>query len=93
MAMSNVPEQHAAEALYYLAENHADPRQKHLGELCDEILLHVSEYIQSKGILINDLNLIASKMKAIYTASRSSNESVLKMREMAWQLADGRSLS
>lgn len=88
VAMSNVPEQHVKEALYYLAENHADPRQKYLGELCDEILLHAFEYIQSKGILINDLNLIASKMKAIYTASRSSNESVLKMREMAWQLAD-----
>lgn len=87
-AMSNVPEHHIKEALFYLAENHGDPRQKYLIELCDEILLHAFEYIQNKGVLINDLNLIVSKMKAIYTASRSSNESVLKMRELAWELAD-----
>ena len=88
VAMSNVPETHIKEALVYLCDNHQDPRQKYLTDLCDEILLHAFEYIQSKGILINDLRLIIAKMKAIYTASRSSNESVLKMRELSWQLAD-----
>jgi len=88
VAMSNVPEQHVKEALYYLSDHHDDPKQKYLAELCDEVLLHAFDYIQSKGVLINDLKLIVGKLKAIYTASRSSNESVLKMRDLAQQLAD-----
>lgn len=88
VAMSNVPEVHVVEALQYLCDHHDDPRQKYLSDLCDEILLHAFDYIQSKGVLINDLRLIVAKMKAIYTASRSSNDSVLKMRELAWTLSD-----
>lgn len=88
VAMSNVPEHHIKESLYYLCEFHADPRHKHLSDLCDEVLLHAFDYIQSKGVMINDLRLIVSKLKAIYTASRSNNDAVLKMRELAWELAD-----
>lgn len=88
VAMSNVPEHHIKEALYYLCDNHGDPRQKYLEELCDEILLHAFEYIHSKGTGVNNLNTLAAKMKAIYTASRSSNEAVLKMRDLAWKLAE-----
>lgn len=88
VAMSNVPEHHVKEALLFLCEHHADPRYEYLQSLCDEILLHAFEYIQSKGLLINDLTTISSKLKAIYTASRSSNDAVLKMRDLAWQLAD-----
>lgn len=88
VAMSNVPEHHVKESLYYLCDHHDDPRQKYLNELCDEVLLHAFDYIQTKGILVNDLKLIVSKLKAIYTASRSSNDTVLKMRELAWELAD-----
>lgn len=85
-AMSGVPNHHIKEALLYLAEHSTDAKTKYLSDLVDETLIHAFDYIQRKGILINDLQLILAKLKAIYTASRSSDPSVLKLRELSGKL-------
>lgn len=85
-AMSGVPTHHIKEALFYLSDHVNDSKSKYLSDLVDEILIHAFDYIVRKGIMINDLQLILSKLKAIYTASRSSDPSVLKLRELSGQL-------
>lgn len=85
-AMSDVSTDHIKEVLVFMTVNFNDNKHKYLQELVDEVLLHAFEYIQRKGIVINDLVQITTKLRAIYTASRSSDPAVLKMRDLSNRL-------
>ena len=87
-AMSGAPEAAITDALVFVHEHYNDHAHAYVADLVDEVLLHAFDYIQRKGILINDLQLIVSKLRAIYTASRSSDPSVLKMRSLSDQLVE-----
>jgi hypothetical protein len=81
-AMHTMPEKLLIDSLNYLCDN---SNNKDVEVLLDETLTHAFEYLstdsraQSK---FNDIPMLISKLRALYMASRSSDPSLLKMREI-----------
>ena len=87
-AMSGAPTNAITEALTYMSKHYNDNSTPFVADLVDEVLLHAFEYLQRRGIVVNDLTQILTKLRAIYTASRSSDPAVLKMRELGDTLVE-----
>lgn len=80
-AMSGVSTAHITEALEGLVDAMRDIKS-HYGTLIDETLLHAIDFIQKQQVKVNDLPFIVTKLRALYTASRSTDTSVLRIREL-----------
>lgn len=81
-AMSGVAPAAIKEGLIFLQEHYEDPKHRYIQDFVDEALMHAFEYIQRTNTMVTDLAKIVSKLRAIYTASRSSDASVMKLREL-----------
>lgn len=85
-AMHTMPERFLVESLQYMTVNYGQRAGVGIGELVDETLLHAFDFIASNRAVLanpNDLAGLISKLRAIYMASRSSDPSLLKMRDLA----------
>lgn len=69
--------------LEYMSECYGTKIMPFLPEFLDEILIHAYDYISTNRIRTNDLMTIIKKLRAIYMASRTSNPSMLKIRDWA----------
>lgn len=79
---TSVPPEPMADVLKYMSENYAYDKSGIIDGLLEETIQHLFEYVsQQKNLKINDLPEVISRMRGAYKSSRTSNESVLKMRE------------
>lgn len=82
--MRTVPEQLLRESLMYLSVHYKKPRHDYLSTLVKEDLLYVFDYLQNNRNILrneNDLAGIMMRVKNQFTASRSSDPTVLLLRK------------
>ncbi len=74
------------ETLEWMSKNRLAPRHDCITELADETLIYAFELIASDRKLYNSrggLTPLIAKLRSMYMASRMSNESLLKTKELA----------
>lgn len=95
-AMHTMPERLLVQTLGYVSDNYLAPSlgkytdqsgQKadvKVSELLDEVLLHAFDFLNNNRNILrqNDLSLLIVRLKALYMSSRSTDPSLLKMREL-----------
>ena len=84
--MHTMPEEVLFNTLTYIVDNYKDER---VDALLYETLMHAFEVFNSDRRARHDLNNIVetiSRLRALYMASRSSDPSILKMRELGESL-------
>ena len=80
-AMTGVDTKHVVEGLEFLQTNYGNQKYPFIVQLVDDVLIHAFDYIQSKGYRATQIDVIIAKLRFLYTASRSVNEVVLKIRD------------
>lgn len=88
-AMPTMPPQLLTETLQYLSQQYQQRGQAYLEQIVQEILLYTFDYLQSNRQLLGrttDLAGLISRLRFLLTASRSSDPSVLALREMTEKL-------
>lgn len=84
--MHTVPPKHLIEALEYVSVNHRVKGEERIEQLIDETLLHCFSMITSNRSAYghgSSLDVLLSKLRALYTASRMSDPVLLKMKDLA----------
>lgn len=84
--MHTMPERHLTTALEYMADNHGRRGDPKIQALVDETLLHAFEFInENRREFRNsvDLATLISRLRSLYMSSRSSDPSLLKMRDLS----------
>lgn len=74
------------DVLTYCSLNYAVKGSEEIAELCDETILHAIEYLASnRGLLSDpsDLARLIARLRALYMASRMSDPTLIKMRDLA----------
>ena len=87
--MHTVPPKHLLEALEYCSVNHRVKGEERVEQLIDETLLHCFAIITSNRSTYghgSSLDLLLGKLRALYTASRMSDPSLLKMKDLAEEI-------
>lgn len=88
-AMHTMPERHLESVLEYMSDNHGHRGDKNVLELIDETMLHAFDFINynhrefSKHI---SLSILLQRLRALYTSSRSTDPSLLKMRDLSLKI-------
>lgn len=88
-AMHTMPPPLLRESLEYLARNYRQPRQKYLEELVRETLLYVFDFLQKNRTTLGraqPLDVIVARLRALLTASRSTDPAVIQLRELSEKL-------
>lgn len=83
-AMPTMPENPFFESLTYLVEA-AQKNDKKVLELMDETLLHAFQYLagdKEARSRMSDLSFLLARLRALYMASRSSDPTLMRMREL-----------
>jgi hypothetical protein len=85
-AMHTMPDKLLADTLEYVCANYKSASGKDIETLLDETLLHAFEYLHhddSSFIRSNDLTTLITKLRAVYMSSRSTDPSLMKMRDLS----------
>lgn len=77
-----IPEAPLKIALTYMADNYRYDKSGEIDLLLTETIQHMFEYANTNRLRIDDIYEVISKMKGAYRSSRTSNPSLLKMREL-----------
>lgn len=77
-----IPPQPLETALKYISSNYRYDKSGTIDALLTETIQHLFEYISSKNLKLTDIPDVISKMKGAYRSSRTSNQSLLKMRDI-----------
>lgn len=82
--MQSMPKPPLVEALRFMSNNYFQPRHDYLQEIVKEVLLYAFDHLyvnRLPSVQRNDLASNLAKLRALLMASRSSDPSVLKLRE------------
>ena len=85
-AMHTMPERLLLDTLSYCSINYGQRNSDEIGELIDEVLLHAFEFLNKNKNLVNktmDLPLITTRLRSLYMASRMSDPSLIKAKDLA----------
>lgn len=88
-AMPTMPPKLLNDTLVYFAKNYTLPKQNYLEEIVNETLLYTFEHLHKNRASLkhrSDLAGLLSKLRALLMASRSTDPSVLKLRELTEKL-------
>ena len=80
------------ETLEWMSKNRLAPRHEYITELADESLIYAFELIASDRKLFNSrggLTPLIAKLRSMYMASRMSNDSLLKTKELSDKVVRG----
>jgi hypothetical protein len=83
-AMQSMPPQLLREALLFMSNNYGKPNMGYLDEIITENLLYTFDYLQNNRTMVghsNDIAALLAKLRSLLMASRSSDPTVLKLRE------------
>lgn len=84
--MHTMNPRHLVATLEWMSKNRLAPRQQFITELADETLIYAFELISSDRDLYNSrggLMPLIAKLRSMYMASRMSDESLLKTKELS----------
>lgn len=82
-AMHTMPQDMLTDTLKYVSKHYGRDKVN-IADLLDEIIMHAVEYLveeQSSFLRTNDLATMVTRLRANYMSSRSSDPSLLKIRE------------
>lgn len=85
-AMHTMPERHLVSALEYMTDNYGRRGDPKIQALIDETLLHAFDFIaENRQEFRNSIDLatLISRLRSLYMSSRSSDPSLLKMRDLS----------
>lgn len=85
-AMHTMPERHLISVLEYMADNHGRRGDPKVQELVTETLIHTFQYMaENRREFRNSIDLasLLSRLRSLYMSSRSSDPSLMKMRELS----------
>lgn len=85
-AMHTMPERHLNSALIYMVDNYGRRGDRKVAELIDEVVLHALDYLDDNRREFGqrlDLGQLLTKLRSLYMSSRSTDSSLLKMRDLA----------
>lgn len=83
-AMHTMPERLLTQTLGYLSDNYLAPTQKHIPQLIDETLLHAFDFLSNNRNILrqNDLASLVARLRSLYMSSRSTDPSLMLLREV-----------
>ncbi len=84
-AMYTMPERLLRQGLQYMSDNYFVKSEQFIIELIDETLVHAFEFIHDNKDIINynaDLAGLVTKIRAVYMSARSTDPSLILMREL-----------
>ena len=81
-AISSLPPKLILSTLDYVSANYGG-RDQGISSLLDETLQHAFDFINTREVSTSDLLTLTFRLKAIYTASRTSDPVLLNMRKIA----------
>lgn len=84
--MHTMNPRHLVETLEWMSRHRQTPKHEYITELADETLIYAFDLIASDRSLYNShggLSPLISKLRSMYMASRMSNESLLKTKELS----------
>lgn len=87
-AMHTLPPKLLDEALEYIVDNYGHRKADFLEELLSETVLHAISFIKDQNLKLNDLRSVITRIRAVYMSSKSNNEDLLKIRELADRVVD-----
>ncbi len=87
-AIHTMPPDQLISSLEYMSENASDSKDKVIGPLLDKTIIHAFHYLQQNRVDITNLPLVLVKMRAIYMSSRSVQDDLLEIRELAGEIAE-----
>jgi hypothetical protein len=85
-SMHTMNPRHLVEVLEWMSRNRHVARHEYITELADETLIYAFDMITSDRSLYNSkggLSPLIAKLRSMYMASRMSNESLLKTKELS----------
>jgi hypothetical protein len=88
-AMHTMPERHLNSALEYMVDNYGRRGDRNVAELIDEVVLHALDYLADNRREFGrhvDLAQLLSKLRSLYMSSRSTDRSLLKMRDLSLKI-------
>lgn len=68
--------------LAYISDVYDDPRKKHIVKFVDETILYGLNFIHERKLKTSDLANVLSKLRAMFTGSRISDNQVLELRKL-----------
>lgn len=83
--MKGVSEHVLTDALNFMTESQGKPMWKKIEEFSNEVLLHAFEFIQTDQLAYersNDIQYLITRLRANYMSNRSTDPSLLKMRDI-----------
>lgn len=88
-AVHTAPERQLRPTLEYMTANYGLRGDSNIVKLVDEVMLHAFEYIaENKSDLRGGTNLseLISRLKALYTSSRTTDSSVILIRKLSYNI-------
>lgn len=86
-----MPERHLHSVLEYMSDNYGSRGDKDISPLVDEIVIHAFEYISRNRSEFGgnlDLGKLLERLRSLYMSSRSTDPSLLKIRELALNIVN-----
>lgn len=80
-----LPDRHLISTLEYVSDNYGQRGDRNIIPLIDETMLHAFEVLSEETGKVN-LAILLSRLKSLYMSSRSTNPSILKMRDLAFKI-------
>lgn len=84
-AMVTMPPKLLVESLEYMTENYQKRNQAYLEDIVKESILYAVEFLSTNRLILssgNDLSEFITRLRSLLMASRSSDPTVLKLREL-----------
>mgnify|MGYP007000251554 len=75
-------------SLKYMSDNVSDSKDKVITPLLDKTIVHAFHYLQQNKVDITNLPLVLVKMRAIYMSSRSIQDDLVEVRELASEITE-----
>lgn len=89
-AMHTMPERHLVTTLEYMSDNYGRRGDANVAKLIEETMLHAIDFITANHKEFSrhiSLTMLLQRLRALYTSSRSSDPSLLKMRDYSLKIA------
>lgn len=87
-AMYTMPPRHLRETLKYISDNYESSRNNEIQSLLDEVITYSFNYLVANKIDPTDLPIVISKLRTSYMSSRSSDESLMKIRKLTDEVVE-----
>ena len=81
-----LPDRHLVTILGYMSDNYGPRADKNVEPLIEETMMHAFEMLEEETGKIN-LAMLLAKLRSLYMSSRSTNPTLLRMRDLSMKIA------